>query len=96
MKVFPTILLSFLCAVLGQIAFASDALKPADKPNILVILSDDQGFADVGFQGCKDIPTPNSTGWSSRGLESSCTGQECPFTIDEEHSQIAVPHMNKD
>jgi hypothetical protein len=39
---------------------AVDSAPVSDKkPNILIILSDDQGYSDVGFQGCKDIPSPN-------------------------------------
>jgi len=29
------------------------------KPNLLILLTDDQGYGDVGFNGCSDIPTPN-------------------------------------
>lgn len=28
-------------------------------PNLVIIMTDDMGWADVGFNGCKDIPTPN-------------------------------------
>ena len=35
------------------------SVRAARKPNILVIVGDDMGYADVGFHGCKDIPTPN-------------------------------------
>lgn len=29
------------------------------RPNVLVILTDDTGWGEYGFQGAKDIPTPN-------------------------------------
>ena len=31
----------------------------AKRPNVIIILSDDQGWGDVGFNGGTDIPTPN-------------------------------------
>jgi len=35
-----------------------DYPAPPKSPNIIVILTDDQGYGDVGFNGCQDIPTP--------------------------------------
>ena len=39
-----------------------------EKPNIIVVLTDDQGWADVGFNGATDIPTPNLDRLASEGV----------------------------
>jgi len=48
---------------------AADA--PVRRPNIIVIVSDDQGYADASFQGSKDILTPNLDALSEDGVR--CT-----------------------
>ena len=71
-----------ICARIGSLfilfilfALAAQAAaytpKPADQPNILIIVSDDQGYADIGFQGCKDIPTPHLDRLAGEGLRFS-------------------------
>lgn len=39
-----------------------------DKPNIILILTDDQGYGDVGFNGSKDILTPNIDKIAKQGI----------------------------
>ena len=65
MKTLPSVFVA-LFAVLP-----SSLLGAPEKPNILLIVSDDHGYADVGFHGCKDIPTPNLDRLASEGLR--CT-----------------------
>ena len=38
------------------------------KPNIILILTDDQGWADVGFNGAIDITTPNLDRLAKEGV----------------------------
>lgn len=40
----------------------------ADKPNIIIILADDLGYADLGVQGCKDIATPHIDSIAANGV----------------------------
>jgi len=45
-----------LLVILSSWCF-SNARNP--NPNLVIILTDDQGYWDVGFNGCTDIPTPH-------------------------------------
>jgi arylsulfatase A-like enzyme len=72
---FATLLLTPLSAL-----FAADALTP--KPNIVFFLIDDLGYADCGFNGGKEIKTPNIDKLASGGavLESHYVQPVCSPT----------------
>ena len=58
----------------------ADAPKAINKPNIIVILADDMGYADAGFNGCKDIPTPHLDSIAKNGIRFSAgyvTAPQC-------------------
>ncbi|MDX6765318.1 MAG: sulfatase-like hydrolase/transferase [Candidatus Methylacidiphilales bacterium] len=51
--------LSLPIAALTLMMVGSLSAAEGRAPNLIVIMTDDQGYADAGFNGCKDIPTPH-------------------------------------
>ncbi|MFN7934912.1 MAG: sulfatase-like hydrolase/transferase [Bryobacteraceae bacterium] len=64
--------------------FAASLLAPfaataqTRKPNIVLLVADDLGFAEIGVQGCKDIPTPNIDSIAKSGVRFSHGYVSCP------------------
>lgn len=59
------------CLLLTLIFGAAASSSIAAPPNLVIVLLDDLGYADVGFNGCRDIPTPNLDRIASEGVR--CT-----------------------
>ncbi len=49
------------------------------RPNLIIILADDLGYADVGFNGCKDIPTPHIDSIARNGMRFASGYVSHPF-----------------
>ena len=56
-----------LIALFGFLA--PETLRAAEPPNLIVIMADDLGYADVGFNGCQDIPTPHIDSIAANGVK---------------------------
>jgi len=72
-----SIRVAILCILLSGNASHAAGTK---QPNILIILADDLGYADTGFNGGKDIPTPAIDSIAKNGVHFTAgyvTAPEC-------------------
>ncbi len=67
-------------ALLPELSTHGDAYAsaPARRPNILLIVADDLGYADLGVQGCKDVSTPNIDSIARNGVRFTNGYVSCP------------------
>src|SRR4051812_5643039 len=66
--------------VTASICFAlSGIAAEGKKPNILFIVGDDMGYEDVGFQNCKEIPTPNLDALAKSGVQCTSGYVSAPY-----------------
>ena len=63
--------LTVALAALWIVAFHPRARAADGKPNVVVIVADDLGYADLGVHGCRDIPTPHLDSLARNGVRCS-------------------------
>lgn len=73
-----SILLSVAITLLGC-KDATNKVSQKDHPNVIVIMTDDLGYVDVGFNGSVDIPTPNIDRIAQQGVK--FTNGYTPYSV---------------
>ena len=71
-------MLTAVVALFASVPRARAADTNARRPNVIVIVADDLGYHDVGFQGGKDIPTPHLDSLAATGVQCTSGYVSCP------------------
>jgi len=92
MKTTLTIVTALLLAPLAAV-HAADA--PKQKPNIIVILADDLGYADLGCQGSKEVLSPQIDSIAANGVRCTAGYVSAPQCCPSRAGLITGRHQNR-
>jgi arylsulfatase A-like enzyme len=67
-------------ASLGLLLASAPVMAPTaeTRPNVIIILADDLGYADLGCQGAKDLVTPHIDSLAANGVRCTSGYVSCP------------------
>ena len=81
-----------LCVLMQPAPASLRAAAPASaKPNILIILSDDLGYADLGFHGSKEVRTPHLDALAKSGVRCTSGYVTHPFCSPTRAGLLTTP-----
>jgi arylsulfatase A-like enzyme len=84
---------SFLAACF--FALVSTGVAAAAKPNILLIVGDDMGYADVGFHGGTEIPTPHLDALAASGVQFTSGYVSGPYCSPTRAGMLTGRYQNR-
>lgn len=84
------------------IIFFSSCDKPKKRPNIILVMTDDQGWYDAGFNGNPFIKTPNLDALASKGVifnrfysaSAVCSPTRASLITGRNPLRIGIPYAN--
>jgi arylsulfatase A-like enzyme len=95
-KPFASILsLTLLVLVPALAAQAAEAATPARKPNILIILADDLGYADLGCQGSAEVKSPEIDSLAVHGVRCTAAYVSAPQCCPSRAGLITGRYQNR-
>jgi arylsulfatase A-like enzyme len=80
----------------GQLALAATEAERSGRPNVIVIVSDDQGWADLGVQGIrKDVRTPHLDSLAADGVRFSRGYVSAPVCVPSRAGLLTGRHQTR-
>ncbi len=74
-----TLVVAVVVSFAGPVNGSQQVRTESRRPNIVILLADDLGYADVGYHGCRDIPTPNIDALANGGTRFTNAYVSCPL-----------------
>jgi len=59
---------ALLCAGLSWVLLPAESVAAAERPNVILVMADDQGWGDTGYNGHPHLKTPNLDAMAAAGL----------------------------